>query len=115
MRPRTPAGDLEEARAIANFLGNSVSQVAVCSIKSLIGHTLGASGSTGLLLALGSLRNQVAYPITNLDEVDADCRATGLNFVRGEVKKWKVKKAMANSFGFGGVNASLILQSYSGN
>jgi 3-oxoacyl-[acyl-carrier-protein] synthase II len=101
----TPAGDIAESRAIEALLGSSATSVAVSSTKSMVGHLLGASGAVEAIFSILALRDQVAPPTINLDEVDEGCN---LNYVPHIAQSRKIDYALSNSFGFGGTNGSLL-------
>lgn len=99
----TPAGDVSEARAIREILGESV---PVTAPKSMIGHTLGAAGAVEAALTALSLQHQIVPPTINYDSPDPECR---VNVVSGEARPLRMTHALSNSFGFGGTNVSLLL------
>jgi 3-oxoacyl-[acyl-carrier-protein] synthase II len=101
----TPAGDVAESIAIETVLGASANHVAVSSTKSMIGHLLGAAGAVEAVFSILSIRDQVAPPTINLDNVDENCR---LNYVPHVAQQRSVNYALSNSFGFGGTNGSLL-------
>lgn len=101
----TNAGDVAESRAIETVLGNAAGQVAVSSTKSMIGHLLGAAGAVEAIFSILALRDQVAPPTINLDNVDEGCN---LNYVPHTAQKRAIHSVLSNSFGFGGTNGSLI-------
>jgi 3-oxoacyl-[acyl-carrier-protein] synthase II len=105
----TPLGDRAEARAICETFGDSAKSLLVSSTKSMTGHLLGGAGSLEAGITVLALRDQVAPPMTNLQEVDEAC-----NFclVRDKGVPTTMEYAMTNSFGFGGTNASLIFRRY---
>lgn len=105
----TPAGDQEEAGAIARVLGgNRKIPLAVSSTKSMTGHMLGAAGATEALFTLLSLRDQVVPPTAHLEKLDPACEGLGLNFVPKKAQKASLRYALSNSFGFGGTNGCLV-------
>ncbi|MEU4655149.1 beta-ketoacyl-[acyl-carrier-protein] synthase family protein [Streptomyces sp. NPDC023723] len=99
----TESGDLAEAEAIGRVVGGGA---AVTATKSMTGHMLGASGTVGALAALFALRDGTLPAIRNLDEPDP---RVDLDLVRGEPRTGHWSAALANSFGFGGHNVSLVL------
>ncbi|MEU6174084.1 beta-ketoacyl-[acyl-carrier-protein] synthase family protein [Streptantibioticus parmotrematis] len=101
----TPQGDLAEAEAIAAAVGT---HPVVTATKSMTGHLLGASGSLGAMAALLALRDGHVPPTRNLDEPDP---RIGLDVVSGAPREGAWRVALANSFGFGGHNVSLVLGS----
>lgn len=101
----TNAGDVAESRAVESVLGSAAGQVAVSSTKSMIGHLLGAAGAVEAIFSILALRDQVAPPTINLDNVDEGCN---LNYVPNTAQERKIHSVLSNSFGFGGTNGSLI-------
>jgi len=101
----TNAGDVAESRAVETVLGSAAEQVAVSSTKSMIGHLLGAAGAVEAIFSVLALRDQVAPPTINLDNVDEDCN---LNYVPNTAQERSIDSVLSNSFGFGGTNGSLI-------
>ena len=104
----TPGGDGEEATAIAAVFAGSASNPRVSAIKSMTGHLLGAAGALGALAAVLAIEKSLVPPTINLDNVDPACAALGLDFTAHTAVGMRVDVALANSFGFGGTNASLV-------
>ncbi|MFG2375580.1 beta-ketoacyl-[acyl-carrier-protein] synthase family protein [Streptomyces sp. NPDC048504] len=100
----TSGGDLAEADAVAKALGT---HPVVTATKSMTGHMLGASGAFGAMSALLSLQHGVVPATRNLDTLDPQIH---LDVVNGENRKGSWDAALANSFGFGGHNVSLVLK-----
>lgn len=105
----TPGGDGEEAAAIATVLGGNKDRLHVSGVKSMTGHLLGGAGAMGVFAAVLAIRDGIVPPTINLTNVDPACAATGLNFTPNVAVKKTVRAALANSFGFGGTNASVIV------
>jgi len=101
----TQAGDLAESRAIEEVLGAAAAKVAVSSTKSMIGHLLGAAGAVEAIISILALREQVAPPTINLDNVDEGCN---LDYVPNTARERPIRHVLSNSFGFGGTNGSLV-------
>lgn len=101
----TPAGDSAESLAVETAMGDNARQVAVSSTKSMIGHLLGAAGAVEAIFSILAIRDQVAPPTINLDNVSDDCR---LNYVPHTAQEMEIQCALSNSFGFGGTNGSLL-------
>jgi 3-oxoacyl-[acyl-carrier-protein] synthase II len=104
----TPAGDGEEARAVARVFPNGADHLQVSSTKSMTGHLLGAAGAIESVFSILAIRDGVIPPTINLQNLDPVCAETGLNFTPNTAARRKVDYALSNSFGFGGTNASLI-------
>ncbi|MEU5057499.1 MULTISPECIES: beta-ketoacyl-[acyl-carrier-protein] synthase family protein [unclassified Streptomyces] len=98
----TPQGDVCESDALAQAIGT---HAVVTATKSMTGHMLGASGAMGAAAAVLALRDGVVPATRNLREVDA---RIGLDVVTGEPRTGRFQAALANSFGFGGHNVSLV-------
>ncbi|GAB2445927.1 beta-ketoacyl-[acyl-carrier-protein] synthase family protein [Streptosporangium sandarakinum] len=101
----TPPGDVTEARSIAEAIGT---HPAVTATKSMTGHMCGAAGAMGAISAILSIRDGVVPAVRNLDDLDPEVK---LDVVMGGPRRGRVSAALANAFGFGGHNASLILTS----
>ncbi len=104
----TPAGDIEEAQAISRVFGRGRMGLHISATKSMTGHLLGAAGATGAILSLKALEKNTVPPTINLDALDPACAALGLNFTANAAVSHRFEYAMANSFGFGGTNGTLI-------
>jgi 3-oxoacyl-[acyl-carrier-protein] synthase II len=104
----TPGGDGEEAAAIAAVFAENKSELHVSGVKSMTGHLLGAAGAMGAFTAVHAIASGVITPTINLENVDPNCAALGLNFTPNTAVTKKVDYTLANSFGFGGTNASLV-------
>jgi 3-oxoacyl-[acyl-carrier-protein] synthase II len=105
----TPGGDGEEAAAIAAVFAGNKADLNVSGVKSMTGHLLGGAGAMGLFAGVLAIRDGIVPPTINLTNVDPECAATGLNFTPNVAVKRTVRAALANSFGFGGTNASLVV------
>jgi 3-oxoacyl-[acyl-carrier-protein] synthase II len=103
----TPVGDLGEIAAIKSLFGAD-STIAVSATKSATGHLLGAAGGLGAIFTILALRNQVAPPTLNLTTPDP--AGDGIDFVAHEPRRMEMDYAIANGFGFGGVNASALFR-----
>ncbi len=105
----TPAGDIEETRAVKHVFKDHAKNIAVSSTKSMTGHLLGAAGALEAMFCVQTLQNQVCPPTINLEDPDPEC---DLNYVAHEPQARKVDAVLTNSFGFGGTNASLIFKKF---
>jgi 3-oxoacyl-[acyl-carrier-protein] synthase II len=101
----TMAGDLAETMAIRKVFGHHADKLAISSIKSMIGHSLGATGAVEAIFSILSMRDSVAPPTINLDNPGAGC---DLDYVPNTARDMSMDAVMSNSFGFGGTNGSLI-------
>ena len=105
----TPAGDGEEAAAIAKVFSAARGTLHVSAIKSMTGHLLGAAGALGAMAATLAVYHGVVPPTINLEDLDPACAGLGLNFTPKTAVRKAVDYALSNSFGFGGTNASLVV------
>ena len=103
----TEVGDIAESIATASIFKRLV---PISSLKSYLGHTLGACGAIEAWLTIMMLREQWMPPTINLEDVDPRCAA--LDFVT-EVRECAGPWLMTNNFAFGGVNTSLIMRTWS--
>jgi 3-oxoacyl-[acyl-carrier-protein] synthase II len=100
----TVFNDATEGTAIAEIFGE---QVPVSSTKSMMGHSLGAAGAIEAAFCVLALQHQFLPPNIHFKELDPAWR---LNIVANESREATVTCALSNSFGFGGTNASVVLQ-----
>ncbi len=103
----TLLGDRAEAQAIADAFGECAEKLLVSSTKSMTGHLLGGAGSLEAGITVLALRDQIAPPTTNIEDLDERCK---LKLVCDQGLSTEMEFAMTNSFGFGGTNASLIFK-----
>jgi 3-oxoacyl-(acyl-carrier-protein) synthase len=108
----TPMNDAIETKALKLAFGEAVYDIPVSSIKSMTGHTLGAAGTLSAIAAIKAMHEGFIPPTINLDTPDPNC---DLDYVPNEARRAEVKVAMANGFGFGGQNASIVLQKWEEN
>ena len=106
----TPAGDISELRAIRNVFENSIP--IINSTKSLSGHSLGAAGVQESIYSLLMMENNFIAASANIEKLDEE--AIGMPIVVERKDDVELKRIMSNSFGFGGTNASLVFDRYSG-
>ncbi len=104
----TPGGDGEEGAAIAAVFAENKATLNVSGVKSMTGHLLGGAGAMGAFAAVMAVKDGVVPPTINLDNVEPACAELGLNFTPNVAVRKPVRGALANSFGFGGTNASLV-------
>jgi 3-oxoacyl-[acyl-carrier-protein] synthase II len=105
----TPEGDPLEAQALVRALGPAADGVIVTSTKSMTGHLLGGAGAIESVAAILALRNQVAPPTINLEDLDDDVPIEVATEPRPLSKRGSEPMAVLNNaFGFGGQNVSLV-------
>ena len=102
----TPVGDAGELAALRSVFG--AGGPAISSTKSATGHLLGAAGGVEAIITVQALRAGILPPTLNL--VDPDEAATGLDLIGPTARRASVDHALSNGFGFGGVNASIVLK-----
>ena len=102
----TPVGDTRELEAIKEVFGDRIP--AISSTKSLTGHSLGAAGVQEAIYSLLMLQNDFICASANINQLDP--AAEGFPVQRERKDNAGLRTVMSNSFGFGGTNASLILQ-----
>ena len=103
----TPLGDVAETKAVKATFGDHAKKLAMSSIKSALGHLLGAAGGVASVFTSLTIQRNLLPPTINLFEPDPEC---DLDYVPNKARDRKVDYAMANSFGFGGHNASIIFK-----
>ena len=107
----TLLNDLYEAQAIKTVFGATNPGIAVSSTKSMTGHMLGAAGGVEAIFTVKALQEGIMPPTINLDEPDPE---NDLDYVPHRARQKDMRFALSNTFGFGGVNASLVLKKYTG-
>lgn len=108
----TGLGDVCETKAIKRVFGEYAKDgLIVSSTKSMTGHLLGAAGGVELAACVKAIGEGIIPPTINLDNQDERC---DLDYVPHTARKADVKRALTNSFGFGGHNASLIVEKFEG-
>ncbi|MEU6327020.1 beta-ketoacyl-ACP synthase II [Streptomyces sp. NPDC047049] len=106
----TPAGDVGELRALRKAFGDDVDHMAITSTKSMTGHLLGGAGGIETVATVLALKNRIAPPTINIDQLDPEADA---DIVRGEARKLPAEgriAALNDSFGFGGHNVVLAFR-----
>lgn len=105
----TPAGDGNESRAIEMVFGEHAlsHRLKISGTKSMTGHLLGGAGGLEAGITVLALVNQKLPPTINLENVDPECR---LDYVPNTAVAHDFDVALSNSFGFGGINATLIMR-----
>ena len=103
----TQVGDEIELGAVERLLGNAASRVTMSSTKSSTGHLLGAAGAIEAIFSILAIRDNIAPLTINLENPSVQ---TVIDLVPQTPRKREINVALSNSFGFGGTNASVILQ-----
>ncbi|MGQ9585497.1 MAG: beta-ketoacyl-ACP synthase II [Anaerolineae bacterium] len=105
----TQLNDPAEARAIHQALGDEARKVPVSSVKSSVGHMLGAAGAISVVTLVKALQEGVLPWTLNLETPDPEC---DLNLIRGEPRRAQIEAGIANAFGFGGQDACLVIRRF---
>jgi len=105
----TVLNDVSETKAIKAALGEQSKKVPISSNKSMFGHLLGAAGSVEAIFTILTIRDGIIPPTINYDTPDPDC---DLDYVPNIARKAQVNMALSNSFGFGGINATLAFRKF---
>ena len=103
----TPLNDVAETAAIRSALGAHANRVPVSGTKGYHGHALGATGAWETAICALALRHGWIPPTLNLETPDSGC---DLDYVPGDGRALAFDVAISNSFGFGGINACLVLR-----
>ena len=103
----TQLGDEIELAAVERLVGNAASRVSMSSTKSSTGHLLGAAGAIEAIFSILAIRDNIAPPTINLEHPSVE---TAIDLVPLVPRKREINVALSNSFGFGGTNASVIVQ-----
>jgi 3-oxoacyl-[acyl-carrier-protein] synthase II len=105
----TPINDASETKAIKAVFGEHAYNVPISSTKSMVGHSLGASGALEAIVCINSINDGVLHPTINQDEPDPDC---DLDYIPNVSRELEVNVTLSNSFGFGGQNACLVIKKF---
>ena len=107
----TPINDKSETIAIKRVLGEKAYNIPISSTKSMVGHSLGASGALEAIVCINSINDRIMHPTINQEETDPDC---DLDYVPNVAREADLDVVMSNSFGFGGQNAALVIKRFAG-
>lgn len=107
----TQQGDIAETLAIKDVFLEYAHSVPISAPKSMLGHLTGAAGAVEAAAAILALVNGTVPPTINLDDPDPAC---DLDYVPHEARSAELHTVLSHSFGFGGVNAVLVFQTFGG-
>ena len=107
----TPWNDLCETRAIKNVFGSHAYNLSITANKSMIGHALGAAGGIESVFSVMTLDQGIIPGTINLEHPDPEC---DLDYVAQGSRQEQAQTVLCNSFGFGGTNACILFQRYTG-
>jgi 3-oxoacyl-[acyl-carrier-protein] synthase II len=105
----TPLNDATETRALKLALGDHAYRIPVSSVKSMIGHLLGASGALSAVAAVKALQTGCIPPTINQFTPDPEC---DLDYVPWRPRKVDIRAALVNGFGFGGQNSVAVIKRF---
>ena len=105
----TKLNDISETKAMKTALGEHAYHVPAPSIKPMVGHAMGASGAFGVLTIVKAIETGWIPPTINYNVPDPEC---DLDYVPNQARQHHVDVGMANAFGFGGQNGSIIIKRY---
>ena len=103
----TLEGDRSEVAALRSLFGEMSDRLTLSSIKSTLGHTLGASGALSLGSVLLAMREGIVPPTANYEEFDPDC---DIDCVPNQARAARIEKALVHSFAFGGSNVVIAVE-----
>ncbi len=107
----TPTNDRVESLAVRTLFGECASRVPMSSIKSMLGHTMGAASAIEAAACALALKTGMIPPTTNYEEPDPEC---DLDYVPNQARRTEPRVAINNAYAFGGNNASLCVVRYEG-
>jgi len=105
----TIANDRSECAAIKGVFGDDSKKIPISSIKSMLGHTMGAASALEAVSCALSIKYGTIPPTINFETLDPEC---DIDCIPNEARKHSVNIALNNSYAFGGNNASLVLKKY---
>ena len=105
----TVANDETETVAIKKLFGQKAKEIMISANKSMIGHMWGAAGVVEGIFTTKTLQEGLIPPTINLDEPDPKC---DLDYVPHQARRSNIRFALSNSFGFGGINASIVFKKF---
>ena len=107
----TPLNDASETRAIKKAFGDRAYKIPISSIKSMLGHMMGAAGTIEAITCCQVINKGMIPPTINLEHPDPEC---DLDYVPNAARAGDVRIALSNSFGFGGHNSVIAISRYNG-
>jgi 3-oxoacyl-[acyl-carrier-protein] synthase II len=105
----TPANDKIETLAIKRVFGDAARSVPISSIKSMLGHTMGAAAAIEAAASALAIRHGQLPPTINYQTPDPEC---DLDYIPNHARDHRTRTVLSNSFAFGGNCATLILREY---
>jgi len=105
----TPTGDITETYAIKQVFGDRAYKIPISATKSMIGHSLGATGAIEILASVKTIETNTIHPTINQETPDPEC---DLDCVPNQARQQQVDTVLSNSFGMGGQNSCLVIGRY---
>ena len=105
----TPTGDVTETYAIKQVFGDRAYKIPISATKSMIGHSLGATGAIEMLASIKTIETNTIHPTINQETSDPEC---DLDCVPNQARQQHVDTVLSNSFGMGGQNSCLVIGRY---
>lgn len=103
----TPSNDKAECEAVKKVFGDSIKKICISSIKSMLGHTMGAASAIEAITCCLAIRDNIVPPTINYEVADTEC---DISCVPNRAQKKEINIVINNSFAFGGNNACLVLK-----
>jgi len=107
----TPLNDVSETKAIKKAFGNRAYKIPISSVKSMLGHMMGAAGAIEAIVCCKVINEGIIPPTVNLEHPDPEC---DLDYVPNVARQADVRVIISNSFGFGGHNSVIAIGRYGG-
>jgi 3-oxoacyl-[acyl-carrier-protein] synthase II len=105
----TRLNDMMETVAVKQVFGDGARTLPLSSIKSMVGHLIGAAGAVEAVAMAITLHQGVLPPTINYTQPDPEC---DLDYVPNQARELSIKSAVSTSFGFGGQNAALVMRRF---
>jgi 3-oxoacyl-[acyl-carrier-protein] synthase II len=103
----TPQNDAAESKGISRVFGDRTARVPVTSVKSMLGHLLGAAGAVEAAVLALTLRRGIIPPTIHHSETDAECR---IDVVANAAREARLRCGVSTSLGFGGNDAVIVMR-----
>ncbi|MDD5486094.1 MAG: beta-ketoacyl-ACP synthase II [Dehalococcoidales bacterium] len=107
----TKLNDASETRVIKHVFGDRAYHIPISSIKSMVGHMMGAAGALEVIACCKTIEDGIIPPTINLRNPDPEC---DLDYVPNKAREARIDSTLSNSFGFGGHNSAIILKRFQG-
>ena len=107
----TYINDIVESAAIKKVFGEHSYNIPISGTKSMTGHAIGASGGLEAIATALAIQYSIVPPTANLDNPDIE-NGCDLDYVPNNKRTKTINYALLNSFGFGGINSSIVLKKY---